>query len=385
MKHMEKQTRRSGGSIQKRGRRSFQIRIFLERDSKGKRKYYSETVHGSRKEAERLLRERLREKESVGLVESTPKTLNEHLDRWLKTTVKMSVRRVTLEGYESKLKTYVREGLGLRRIVDIKSHHIQDLYSQMISQGLSPKTVRHLHHIISPAFDNAIDLKLLHTNPCTKVKLPKSQRREMNCYSPEEVTIFLESARSDRYHATFAFAIETGMRPEEYLGLKWDDIDFQHSCVSVVRAVVNTKGGGFEFTEPKTPRSRRNIPLSRSLVSLLKTHRRQQLERRLRLGEAYCDLNLVFPSEVGTPTQTGNLNRRHFKKIITRAGLKEIRLYDLRHTTATLLLLKGVNPKIVSERLGHSSVSLTLDTYSHVLPTMQQGATSHLESVMFGL
>ena len=173
------------------------------------------------------------------------------------------------------------------------------------------------------------------------------------------------------------------MRPEEYLGLQWKDIDFEHSRLSVRRALIILKGGGFTFSEPKTSQSRRAIPLSKSAVAALKAHRRVQLEARMKINDAYEDRDLIFPSEIGTATLYGNLDRRHFKKIIKTAGLRRIRLYDLRHTMATLLLSKGVNPKIVSERLGHSSISLTLDTYSHVLPTMQKDATDQIEKLMF--
>ena len=206
----------------------------------------------------------------------------------------------------------------------------------------------------------------------------------MSCFTSEETAIFLGHAKRDRYYCAFVLAIETGMRPEEYLGLQWKDIDFEHSRLSVRRALIVLKGGGFTFTEPKTSKSRRSIPLSQSAITALKAHRHVQLEARMKISDVYAVNDLVFPSEIGTPTMCGNLDRRHFKKIIKTAGLQKIRLYDLRHTMATLLLSKGIHPKIVSERLGHSSIALTLDTYSHVLPTMQEDATAQIERLMFG-
>ena len=174
------------------------------------------------------------------------------------------------------------------------------------------------------------------------------------------------------------------MRPEEYFGLQWKDIDFEQKAFAVRRALVWRKGGGFIFTEPKTARSRRSIPFSDSLITVLKSHRRNQLEQKMKLGASYQNYDLVFATELGTPLMNKNISCRHFKPIIKKAEVPEIRLYDLRHTTATLLLLAGENPKVVSERLGHASVTLTLDTYSHVLPTMQQTATDKLEKMMFG-
>jgi integrase len=179
-------------------------------------------------------------------------------------------------------------------------------------------------------------------------------------------------------------AIETGMRPEEYLGLQWKDIDFENHALSVCRAVVSRSSGGFQFTEPKTKKSRRSLTLSGSSIGVLKAHKRVQLEARMRLGSDYNNHDLVFATELGTPLDRKNLRNRHFRQVCAKAGLPQIRLYDLRHTTATLLLSKGINPKIVSERLGHASIVLTLDTYSHVLPTMQRDATEQIERLMCG-
>ncbi|MGI8670276.1 MAG: site-specific integrase [Aridibacter sp.] len=148
--------------------------------------------------------------------------------------------------------------------------------------------------------------------------------------------------------------------------------------------MVKKKGGGFIFSEPKTSKSRRSIPLSNEALTSLRTHRKRQLENRLKLGASFENLDLIFPSELGTPIQHRNLVRRYFKPILKKAELPNIRLYDLRHTTATLLLSAGENPKVVSERLGHASVVLALDTYSHVLPTMQQDATKKLGNILYG-
>ena len=183
----------------------------------------------------------------------------------------------------------------------------------------------------------------------------------------------------------FEFALMTGMRLEEYLTLRWSDIDFAGETVKVQRALVWSKGGGFKFGEPKTKKSRRSIPLPKSMLGKLKTHRKKQLEYRFKLGGAYHNLDLVFASEVGNPLHYRNLTQRHYEKILENARLKEdgFVLYSLRHSCATLLLLAGVNPKIVAERLGHTSVKMTLDTYSHVLSDMQKGASEKLDALLF--
>lgn len=175
------------------------------------------------------------------------------------------------------------------------------------------------------------------------------------------------------------------MRPEEYLALKWSDIDPSKGTATVQRTLLFRKGGGWYYGEPKTSRSRRTVPLPASLIRLLTNHkRRQQMEARLRLGGMYQHNELVFAACEGTPLMTGNLTRRHFKPILNAAALPaSFRLYDLRHSCATLLLTAGENPKVVAERLGHASIVLTLDTYSHVLPSMQQAATEKLENILF--
>lgn len=197
--------------------------------------------------------------------------------------------------------------------------------------------------------------------------------------------VVLSIAKDDKWYVIFSLAISTGMRPQEYLGLQWKDIDFASGAATVQRALVwKRKGGGWSLQEPKTTFSRRTIPLPVSILEELRSHRRKQLEERLRCGQAYQNKDFVFATEIGTPILPGNLMRRHFKPLLRKAGLsEEIRLYDLRHTCATLLLSAGVNPKIVSERLGHASIVLTLDTYSHVLPSMQKGAADKLEQLLY--
>ncbi len=180
----------------------------------------------------------------------------------------------------------------------------------------------------------------------------------------------------------FEFALLTGMRPEEYLAIQWSDIDFGRGTAQVRRALVRHKKS-WSFEEPKTARSRRTVFLPAPLLQKLAMHKRRQGEARLKLGAAWQTFDLVFCSEEGTPLSIPNLTYRYFRPILVKAKLPQIRLYDLRHTCATLLLIAEENPKIVSERLGHSTIVLTLDTYSHVLPTMQQGASARLERLLY--
>lgn len=183
------------------------------------------------------------------------------------------------------------------------------------------------------------------------------------------------------WRALFSLLLASGMRPGEALGLKWEDIDFSNNRVHVRRTLSKSKDG-WGFEETKTSRSRRSIPLPGSVVKDLREHKKEQLEQKLK-NPQYKDHGLVFANANGEPPGYRNIINRHFKPILKANNLPDIRLYDLRHTCATLFLAAGENPKIVSERLGHSSIVLTLDTYSHVLPDMQEKAAAKLESILF--
>ena len=283
------------------------------------------------------------------------------------------------------LQRYVLEPPGSKKISALRPLDIQALYSAMQERGLSARIVRYTHAVFSSALKQAVRWGMLYRNPAELVQLPKQTRQEMRALTSEEASRFLAALKGDRCAALFALALATGMRPEEYLGLQWIDVDPAKATVTVRRALVwRTKGGGWYFTEPKTSRSRRTIPLPTSMVVALAEHKRRQAEERLKAGPGWQDHGFVFATPIGTPLNISNLTRIHFKPALLRAGLPaSIRLYDQRHTCATLLLQAGENPKVVSERPGHASVTLTLDVYTHVLPDMQRAAAQKLENLLF--
>jgi len=318
-------------------------------------------------------------------VERSNLTVDDYLNKWLATAAKPRLRERTFDDYSEKLTRYVRPLLGAQKLSDVRSLDVQSLYSAMAERNLSPRTIRYTHAILNSAFKQAMKWNMLVRNPCEVVELPRRERKEMQALSPVEVGRFLSAAEGDAYHALFAFALTTGMRPEEYLSLKWSDLNLEARTAAVTRTLVWRKGGGWYFGEPKTTRSRRTITFGETLARALRTHRAKQSERRLQVGKAYAPENLVFATLDGTPVNIRNLTLRHFKPILSRAGLPaDFRLYDLRHTCATLLLAANEHPKVVSERLGHANITLTLDTYSHVLPSMQQAASDKLERLLYG-
>jgi integrase len=381
----EKAKRRghTAGQIIPRGENTWLVRIFMGRDNNGKRRYLNKTVRGKKKDAQDYLSNTLAAVSTGTFVEPSPLTLKEYLDRWLESVAKRRVSECTYRGYEWLLNNRVSVTLRDRKLSDVRPLHIQALYGEMQEKGLSSRSVRAFHAVLSSALKQAVRLRMLSRNPCEAVELPRQVRKEMKAL-PEEARRFLAAAANNSHGLIFAFALVTGMRPEEYLALKWSDVGLTKGTATVPRTLQRRKGGGWYYGEPKTSRSRRTIPLPISMIRSLIDHKRQQAETRLKAGASYQQHDLVFASLDGTPFMLSNITRRYFKPILKSAKLPDsFRLYDLRHSCATVLLAAGENPKVVSERLGHASVVLTLDTYSHVLPDMQQAATRKLESILF--
>jgi integrase len=367
------------------GKDKWLVRVFIGRDENSKTKFYNEIFKGKKKDARAHEAKKKRELESGVSLEHSNVTVDEYLDNWLKVSAKPRLKDRTYQDYKEYLDRYVRDKIGKIKLSKLKPLDIQAIYTSMLKAGLSPRTVRYTHSILSSSLKQAMKWQILPNNPATLVDLPQNHRKEMMVLSLQESKRFLQFAESDKWFVIFSLAISTGMRPEEYLGLKWKNVNLEKGTATIERVLVwNRKGGGWTMQEPKTSKSRRTIPLPLSVIRELKKHRLSQLEYRLKIGKAYQDSDFVFTTEIGTPILLSNLRRRHFKPILTEAGLPEkLRLYDLRHTCATLLLMEGENPKVVSERLGHSSVVITLDTYSHVLPSMQAEATNKIEQLLY--
>ena len=361
------------------------VRVFLGRDQRGKTRYLNKTVHGSRKDAQSYANEIERRRDIGTLIEPGRMELNTYLDEWLENAAKPKVSERSYADYRDLLKRYVRDPLGHYRLDQLTPLAIQRLYTSMLERGLSARTVRYTHTVLSAALKQAVRWRILPQNPAEYVELPHTTHREMRALSQEEATRFLNGAKTDRFGLLFAFAMATGMRPEEYLGLKWSDVDLKAGTVRVQRVLRRSRDNWQSWTlaEPKTPKSRRTIPLPNTITVELSHHKARQAEERFQAGGTWHDHGLVFAAPNGMPLNL-ELVTQHFKSILKKAGLPtSIRLYDLRHTCATLLLMAGEHPKVVAERLGHATVTMTLDVYSHVLPTMQKAATDKLEAMLF--
>jgi len=370
---------RKVGQIIARGDRRWLIRVYLGRDHEtNKRKYHNRTIHGPMREAQAYLTRKLHERDLGRDLEGAKITVNEYLDRWLETAVKPRVREKTWQDYRGMLQRYIRPALGERVLAAIRPLDLSATYQQMIERSLSARTVRYTHAVLRSAMRQALQWRLLLENPADGVRVPQQRRNEMRALTLEQARSLLDVALSTPHGPVFAVALTTGMRPSEYLGLKWQDIDWSRQTVSVVRS-IRRLNGRWCFSDTKRSRSRRPIKLQSWIVALL----RDRQTKTISANSCPEAIDLVFKTVSGRPINADYL-AKHFRSILERAGLPRFRLYDLRHTAATLALAAGVSPKVLSEQLGHASTAFTLDTYAHVLPHMQDEAAAKTEAMLLG-
>ncbi len=295
-----------------------------------------------------------------------------YLREWL-AHARGRVRVTTYLGYESLIRCYVLPALGEVRLSELSPLHIQRLYSSLLvpERRLSAGTVLNLHLVLSQALGQAVRWGILERNPAKGAQPPRPVRPEPVVVDPMMASRIVAALQGSAVELPGMMAIATGMRRGEILGLRWADLG-QDLHQAQVRRTLHTTGRGLAFSEPKTRKSRRAVALPEILRPCLS---RARLEQALRRSKApgWQDLDLVIDRKDGGPLHPATLSSR-WRLFLARSGLPHIRFHDLRHAHATLMLLKGVHPKVVSERLGHASVGITLDIYSHVLPSMQQDA-----------
>jgi integrase len=281
--------------------------------------------------------------------------------------------------YENCIRKRIVPKLGNILLSKISTIIIQSFIDGLKADGLSHSTIKKYLEIIRNSLEYAIDYNLVAKNAATKVKLPKALNKEMKVWNQEEANRFLNKAKDDHCYVVFQLALSTGMRQGEILGLRWRDVDLDKGLL-YIKQTLSQDGKTF-LTGAKTKSSIRTINLSGSTIKCLKEQRLVTAKEKLSLGPIYQDNDLVASTHHGSPHNPANI-RRSFNRIIKQANLSKIRFHDLRHTHATLLLAQGVNIKVISERLGHSNIKVTLDTYSHVLPTMQEEVARKLDEIL---
>lgn len=376
------------GNITQRGEQSWRLKYEAGRDSAtGKRRTAYKTVRGSKKDAEKELRKILTSIDDGAYVEPSKLTVAEYLKRWLADYAKPKVAGNTLERWEQIVDKHLTPALGNRPLKDLTPLDIQAYYSRELasgrldgSGGLSRRTVHHHHRLLFQALKQAVKWRILAINPAEAVEPPKPEKPDIEVLDNEELGKLLNVARPTRSYPAILLAATTGMRRGEVLGLRWRDVDLDKHLLAVSQSLEETKDG-LRMKAPKTQTSRRSISLPGITVEALRAHKIAQAQERLQLGLGRNDEGLVFTTLDGEPVRPRNLTKE-FTRLVKRAGGHRITFHGLRHTHITALLKDGTNPKVVSERAGHSSVAVTLQLYGHVLPNMQADAAKAVDTAL---
>ena len=371
------------GSVRKRGNQSWRLTI-VGRDKNGNRKRKCVTVRGTRSEAQRQLREMLQPGDKGTSTGGATITVGKFLEQWLHDYAEINTSPVTTEGYRHKIRCHVLPKIGHVPLDQLTPQHVIGIYVGIQEDGLSRRTALHVHRILHGALNHAVKWAILTQNVCDAVDPPRPLQKQMAALDTVEVGQLLQAAEESPYRHIIFLAIYTGLRRGELLGLHWADVDLKHQTISVSRSVHRLVGQGLIVTEPKTRRSRRLVTLPPTAVKVLAALKTERMDQCVDLGANWSENNYVFCHPNGGPLSPDTVTHA-FNRLVKRTEIPHVRFHDLRHTHATLMLKQGVNPKIVCERLGHSSVTITMDTYSHVLPGMQEQAALAFEAGLEGI
>ena len=357
---------------------SWTVQVYIGLDPKtGKKRYHSEAVKGTKAQAQRRLTELLREIDTGNFVECPRLTVGEYLEQWMSDYAASHVSKRTFDGYRGNLDRYILPSLGSIPLKKLTPRHVKQMESNLLRGGgadggpLSPRTVVQAHRVLSKALNDAVSDDALGRNPVAAVEPPRTTKYEAKTLRWDEVHAFIEQINNPLHLTLVLLDIQTGLRRSELLGLQWRDIDLSAGTLSLQRALIKLPSGGTELTVPKNGLGRL-VELPQESIDALRSHRERNQSTS---GNG----NFVFCHSDGSPLDP-DLVSKWFRKIVKNAGMEGLRLHDLRHTHASLMLAKGIHLKVVSERLGHSSIEITGNLYSHVLPSVQVEAVRRFES-----
>jgi integrase len=304
---------------------------------------------------------------------------------WLDNVVKGTVRASTFTRYEDIARVHIGPGpIGGVPLTKLRRDMVQSWITGLAASGLRPATVSRILQVLRASMTHAERDGLVAVNPARLVRLPRGERFTGKPLTPEQTRTFLDAISGDRHEALYLVLLACGLRRGEGLGLRWGDVDLEARSVSIEGAIQRQRGAGLVRVECKTDRSRRVLALPELVVNALRAHRRRQLEDRLLAGPVWQDTGYVFTSSFGTPLDGANV-LKEFRRVLAVSGLPtETRLHDLRHGCATLLLASGVSPRVVMEQLGHSQITLTMNTYAHVMPAALRDAAKVMDETLSG-
>jgi integrase len=369
------------GNIYRRadGRWEARLRVGYRNGKRSRRSVICKT----RAEVSAKLRELIHAHEQGSLDAPVRLTVKQFLAQWLEESARPKLRPRTFATYAQVIRTHIEPSLGSIALRKLTPNHVQAWLNERMRAGLSPRTCQHARAILRASLTRAMKWGYVSRNVAALVDPPRVPRAEIKPLTPDQARQLLTAAGSHRFGALVTVALALGLRQGEALGLRWEDVDLEAGVLHVRHSLQYPKGGGWVLVEPKSERSRRTIALPQIVITALRAHRLRQNENRLLGGSAWRESGFVFTSRVGTPLDPWAVIKA-FKRLLRDAGLPDIRFHDLRHTAATFLLAQGVDPRTIMETLGHSQISLTLNTYSHVLPSLQHDAAEKMNRLLVG-
>ncbi len=366
------------GTVERYGS-GWRYRAELARDpATARRRYATKGGFRTEREAQQALHRLLVSVNDGAHVERSKLVVSEYLTEWL-VRARVDLRPTSAASYGRSV-VKLNAAFGAVRLQDLTPVMIEDCYAALLASGLAPKSVRNVHSTLRRALGDAERLGLISRNPARLVRAPAVRPAEQETWTPDELSRFLELMASDRLYAAFVLAATTGMRRGEVLGLRWSDLDLERGAVTVVHTITTVDGRIID-SGTKTAKSRRRVTLDQGTLGALRAHRVAQARERLLVGTDWRDHGLVFCRPDGSPVHPDRFST-YFTTLVLQAGLKKIRFHDLRHTHATMALRAGIHPKVVSERLGHATVGITLDLYSHVAPGLDQQAAETVAGLL---
>lgn len=328
-------------------------------------------------------------------------TVAQFLEQWLTDSAKPRLRPKTYASYRQITRLHIEPYIGHIRIKELSPQHLRRWINTLSAEGwrrkrtkadeaanrpekrgIAPRTIQYARAILRAALQQAVADRHIEWNVATHVKPPRMTKRQIKPLEPDQARRLIAAAESHRLGALITVAVALGLRQGEALGLQWADVDLDKSTL-YVRHALQRNGGTWKLVEPKSERSRRTVALPRVVIGALKAHRTAQLEERLAAGENWTDFGFVFCTRTGSPIDPSNA-KRIFRALLKAADAPTIRFHDLRHTAASLLIAQGVNARAVAEILGHSSVTLTLNTYAHQLETLKHDAARRMDDILEG-
>ena len=371
------------GNIVERKRKNgsvFEITVEGETDPlTGKRNRAYKTVKGSKREANTIMRQMIADMDKGIALKKSPKNVSEWLDEWVELYLP-NVEETTRIGYKTKIRCYLKPAIGDILVQSLRAGHVQKMVNDMLARGLSPKNIRDTYNNINAAMKKAVSLRMIPYNPCEGVVLPKLKRYKAKVYDVNMIHTLLATAEGTDMYLPIMLCVLLGLRRGELLALRWENVDFENSLLKIRSNMVRGEKD-YIIKAPKSEAGIRDLHVGDEVISVLRKERAKYLEDMFRQGRLFQNLGFVIRQEDGSPLRPDSMSRK-WRRFLEENNLPSIRFHDLRHSNATALIQAGVNPRVVQQRLGHSDVNITLNTYTHVLPEMDIDAAEKLDFIM---